>query len=211
MYCTVLHCSILHCIELYGTVLYCIALYCIALHYIALYCIALHCIVLYCIILHCVALYCIALHCIVLYCIVLNRSRQVAMCQRRRSVYNFPQVHPSDKSSICIVTIHSRMKRDTLSLCWNRTQSCVHLITNITYEIVLEGRVCPTTHRACRKRRLSSLGPPPQCEGVKISPPPPPPPPPPPLGPPLSRWCTADAEMKGPRGGNPGLSKVTSF
>ena len=37
-----------------------------------------------------------------------------------------------------------------------------------------EVRVCPTTHCACRKRRLSSLGPPPQGEGVQICPTPPP-------------------------------------
>ena len=34
-------------------------------------------------------------------------------------------------------------------------------------------RMYPTTHCACRKRRLSSMGPPPQGQGVQICPPPP--------------------------------------
>ena len=171
LYCIVVYCIALNCIVLYYIVLHCTALHCIILHCIVLYCIALHCIVLHYIALCCIILHCIVLHCIVLYCIEpIKTSCDVPKKTVSLQLSSSP---PSDKSAICIVTIHSRMKRDTLSLCWNRTQSCVHLITNITYEIVLEGRVCLTTHRACRKRRLSRLGPPPQCEGVKISSPPP--------------------------------------
>ena len=61
-----------------------------------------------------------------------------------------------------------------------RKHPCVHF--HVTWRInilvfLFPLRVCPATHCACRKRRLSCFGPPPQGEGVQICAPPPPPPP----------------------------------
>ena len=57
-------------------------------------------------------------------------------------------------------------------------------------------RIWPTTHCACRKTRLGSLGPPASQARVFES---------------VPNAGTADAEIIGPPDGSPGLSKVPSF
>ena len=64
-------------------------------------------------------------------------------------------------------------------------------------------RICPTIHCVCRKKRLSSVGPPPATKGwcSNLQPPPPPP----------TQWDPVDAEMQYHPVGSPRLSKVPAF